>query len=35
MNTEVRKQEKLDMAVERDFRRRELLRKYMVKILYG
>ena len=35
MNTKVRRQEKLDMAKERDFRRGELLEQYMVKILYG
>ena len=35
MNAEVRRQEKLDMAKERDFKRRELPGKYMVKILYG
>jgi len=32
LNTEVRKQEKLDMAKEKNFRRRELPRKYTVKI---
>ena len=35
MNTEVRRQEKLDMAKERDFRRRELSGKFMAKMLYG
>ena len=35
MNTEVRRQEKLDMAEEKDFRRGELLEKYMVKMLYS
>jgi len=35
MNTEVRKQEKLDMVEEKDFRRGKLLGKFMVKILYG
>jgi len=35
MNTEVRRQEKLDMIEEKDFRRGELLGKYIVKILYG
>jgi len=35
INTKVRRQEKLDMAEEKDFRRRELLEKYMVKMLYG
>jgi len=34
MNIEVRRQEKLDMAEEKDFRRRELLEKFIVKILY-
>jgi len=34
MNAEVRKQEKLDMIEEKDFRRGELLGKYTVKILY-
>ena len=34
MNAEVRKQERLDIAEERDFRRRELLGKFMAKILY-
>jgi len=35
MNVEVRRQEKLDMVEERDFRREELLEKFMAKILYG
>ena len=35
MNTEIRRQEKLDMAEERDFRRGELLGKFMAKMLYG
>jgi len=34
MSVEVRKQEKLDMTEEKDFRRRELPGKYMVKMLY-
>jgi len=34
MNTEVRRQEKLDMAEERDFRRGELSGKFTAKILY-
>ena len=34
MNAEVRRQEKIDMAEERDFRRGELLEKYMAKLLY-
>ena len=35
INAEIRKQERLDIAEERDFRRRELLGKFMAKILYG
>jgi len=35
MNAEVRRQEKLDMAEEKDFRRGELLGKYTAKMLYG
>ena len=34
LNAEVRRQEKLDMAEERDFRRKELPEKYIAKILY-
>jgi len=34
MNTEVRQQEKLDIAEERDLRRGELLGKYIAKMLY-
>jgi len=34
MNAEVRKQEKLDMAEEKDFRRGELPGKFMAKMLY-
>ena len=34
MNAEVRRQEKIDMAEERDFRRGELLEKFTVKMLY-
>ena len=34
MNTEVRRQEKLDMAEEKDFRRGELLGKFTAKMLY-
>ena len=34
MNAEVRRQEKLDMAEERDFRRRELPGKFTAKMLY-
>ena len=35
ITTEVRRQEKLDMAEEQYFRREELPGKYIVKILYG
>ena len=35
MNAEVRRQEKLDMVKERDFRRGELSGKFMAKMLYG
>jgi len=35
MNAEVKRQEKLDMAEEKDFRRRELPGKFTVKMLYG
>jgi len=34
VNVEVRRQEKLDWAEEKDFRREELPGKYMVKMLY-
>ena len=34
VNTEVRRQEKLNMMKERNFKRRKLLGKYTVKILY-
>ncbi len=34
VNTEVRRQEKLNRIEEKDFRRGELLEKYMAKILY-
>jgi len=34
MNTELRRQEKLDMAEEKDFRREELPGKFMAKMLY-
>ena len=34
LNTEVRKQEKLDIVKKRDFRRGKLPEKYMAKILY-
>jgi len=35
MNVEVRRQEKLDMVEERDFRRGELPGKFTAKMLYG
>ena len=35
MSTEVRRQEKLDIMEKKDFRRGELLGKYIAKILYG
>ena len=35
MNVEVRRQEKLDMVEERDFRRGELSGKFTAKMLYG
>jgi len=35
LNAKVRRQEKLDMAEERNLRRGESLEKYMVKMLYG
>ena len=35
MNVEVRRQEKLDMTEEKDFRRGELPGKFMAKMLYG
>jgi len=34
MSAEVRRQERIDMAEERDFRRGELLGKFMVRMLY-
>ena len=34
MNIEVRRQEKLDQAEEKDFRRGELPEKYIAKMLY-
>jgi len=34
MNTKVRRQEKLDMAKERNFRREKLPGKFTVKMLY-
>jgi len=35
MNAEVRRQEKLNMEKEKDFRKEELLGKFTAKILYG
>jgi len=35
MSAEVRRQERIDMAEERDFRRMELSGNYMAKLLYG
>jgi len=35
MNAEIRKQEKLDMAEDKDFRRGKLLEKFTAKMLYG
>jgi len=35
MSTEVRRQERIDMAEERDFRRGELLGKFTARMLYG
>jgi len=35
MSVEVRRQERIDIAEERDFRRGELPGKFMAKILYG
>ena len=34
MNAEVKRQEKIDIAEKRDFRRGKLLGKFMVKMLY-
>jgi len=34
LNTEVRKQERLDLVGDQDFRRKELLEKYIAKMLY-
>ena len=34
MNAEIRRQEKIDIAEERDFRREELLEKFIMKMLY-
>ena len=35
LSTELKQQEKLGMAKERNFERRKLLEKYIAKILYG
>ena len=35
MNVEVRRQEKIEMAEERDFRRGNLLGRFTVRMLYG
>jgi len=35
MSAEVRRQEKLNIIEEKDFRRRKLLGKYIAKMLYG
>ena len=35
LSTELKQQEKLDMAKKRNFERRKLSEKYMAKILYG
>jgi len=35
MNVEVRRQEKLDIVEEKNFKREELPGKYTAKILYG
>ena len=35
MNAEIRRQEKIDMAEKRYFRREKLLEKFTVKMLYG
>ena len=35
INAEIRRQEKINMVEERDFRRGELPEKFMVKMLYG
>ena len=35
MSVEVRRQEKIDMVEERDFRRGKLLEKFTAKMLYG
>ena len=35
MNVKVKRQEKIDMAEKRDFRRKELSGKFTAKMLYG
>ena len=35
MNAKVKRQEKLDMAEEKDFKREKLPEKYIAKMLYG
>ena len=35
MNAEIRRQKKIDIVEERDYRRGELLGKFMAKMLYG
>jgi len=35
INAEFKRQEKIDRVEERDFRREELLEKYIAKMLYG
>jgi len=35
INTKVKRQEKLDIREEKNFRREKLLGKYMAKMLYG
>ena len=35
ISAEVRKQEKLEVAEEQDFRREKVLEKYIAKMLYG
>ena len=35
MSVEIRRQERIDIAKERDFRREKLLEKFMVRMLYG
>jgi len=35
MNTEMRRQEKIDIVEERDFKKGELPEKFIAKMLYG